>query len=179
MVTTMRQHPALYTQPWVYISGSLTCMTEEARVERRALYESLAEVCQLWGLAAYLPHKVSDPKLAASLTPEQVDTLDREAVMRSILVLACVDEPSTGVGIEVEMACHANVPVWLVTSDEALRQGKISRLVRGSPATREESLICYLNIEDAKEQLYRELNGFIRSLNDPSRPELLRLHPLP
>lgn len=173
-----KRHPDLYRRPYVYISGSLTCMTEEARAQRRAFYEMLADACRSCGLEAYLPHKVSDPTLAKSLTPRQVDALDREAVMRANLVLACVDDPSTGVGIEVEMAYHANVPVWLVTSDEALKRGNVSRLVRGSPAADHAFLICYLSIEDAKEQLRSKLFELLHALNDPSRPELLRLHSL-
>ncbi|MBP9864195.1 hypothetical protein KBC54_01950 [Patescibacteria group bacterium] len=150
-------------------------MNEEQREKRRDLYEALADTCVHQGLKAYLPHLVSDPTRAASLTPEQVDDLDREAVVRSLLVVACVDEPSSGVGIEIEMAYHANRPIILVYPHST----RVSRLVLGSPAARLLTPVGYTGIIDAKVQLAARLSSFLEKFNDPSRPELLRLHLLP
>jgi hypothetical protein len=162
------------TCPFAYISGPLTDMSEERRAELRAFYERLAAVCERVGLAAYVPHRVSDPKLAASLTPEEVDALDREAVTRACLIIAYVGEASTGVGIEVEIAHHAARPVWLLFEDARAKDRRISRLVRGNPAVENQPQIRFQDADDACDQLEDCLRTFCARMTEPSRPELLR-----
>jgi hypothetical protein len=158
---------------FAYISGALSDMTEEERVVLRALYERLAEACRTYGLDAYVPHLVSDPAKAPDLTPKDVDRLDREAVTSSCLVIAYVGRASTGLGIEVEMAFHANRPVVILYEKERFEARRISRLIRGNPAVVEE--ISFYNVEEA----IMELKVFLRRFSDKRRedtlPELLRV----
>ena len=117
---------------------------------------------------------VSDPVKQAHLTPDQVDELDRFAVTRSELVIAYLDDPSHGVGIEVEMANHAHLPVWLVFSEKLLHKRVISRLVRGNPACRGQPVIVFTDQEDLETRLNTHLKAFVERMSDPSRPEVLR-----
>lgn len=122
----------------VYISGALTDMPEEQRVVLRQFYTDLGRVCKEFGFAVYLPHIYGDPKLVAHKTPKEIDEIDRLAVTISCLVIAYVGVPSIGVGIEIEMANHANKPVILLFEKEKMEARRISRLVRGNAAIWEE-----------------------------------------
>ena len=158
---------------FAYISGALSDMTEEERTALRSFYESIARVCNDLHLHAYVPHLVSDPAKNADLSPHDVDALDREAVTRSALVIAYVGRPSTGVGIEIEMAYHANKPVIILCEKQIVLSRRLSRLVRGSPAVIKEILF------DDREEATVLLANFLRDAYLPTkrtddRPKLLQ-----
>jgi hypothetical protein len=125
------------TKKTVYISGALTNMDETQRVHLRAFYEDLGLACEAAGFDAYLPHKASDPTLARGMTPQEVDRLDRGAVTSSCLIVVYATIPSLGVGIEIEMANNAGIPIVLLTEERALELRQVSRLALGNPAVRE------------------------------------------
>jgi hypothetical protein len=111
-----------------YVSGALTSLEDGART--RLFYELLAEVVETAGLRAYLPHRVTDPVMAADLDPRAVYDIDRAHVTGSRVVVAYAGIPSFGVGIEVELAREHGVPVILVVE----RERTVSRLLLGNPA---------------------------------------------
>jgi 2'-deoxynucleoside 5'-phosphate N-hydrolase len=111
-----------------YISGALTALDDAART--KLFYEVLAEIAEATGLRAYLPHRVSDPIVAAHLDPRAVYEIDRAHVTSAAVVIAYAGIPSFGVGIEVELAREHGVPVIVV----AERDRPISRLLLGNPA---------------------------------------------
>lgn len=137
------------SERWVYVAGPLTDMSEARRVVLRKFYEDIGRVCERNGLKAYVPHLASDPVQAAHLTPMEVDVLDRGKVMGAVLVIAYVGEPSTGVGIEVEIANQAGIPVWLLYEQEKFNQRRVSRLVRGNPAAVNCPQIAFADFEVA------------------------------
>ena len=142
----------------VYISGALTDMPEEQRVVLRRFYTDLGRVCKEFGFVVYLPHIYGDPKLVAHKTPKQIDEIDRLAVTLSCLVIAYVGVPSIGVGIEIEMANHANKPVILLFEKEKMEARRISRLVRGNVAVREE--VAFTDFDHAVARLRMILAQF-------------------
>jgi len=158
---------------FVYISGALTSTTEEELAVLRSFYERLGEVCAESGLGAYIPHQVSDPLRAKSLTPRDVDRLDREAVTACCLVIAYVGRVSFGVGIEIEMAYHANKPVVLLCERETIDARRLSRLVRGNPAVARE--IVFGHHASAIEQLRVFLADFCDAHRSAHVPALLRV----
>lgn len=146
-------------QKMVYISGALTVMLEEERAALRRFYTDLGRVCKEFGFVVYLPHIYGDPKLVAHKTAQEIDEIDRLAVTSSCLVVAYVGVPSIGVGIEIEMANHADKPVILLCE-----KGKsVSRLVRGNAAVCSE--IFFTDFDDAKTQL----RAFLAPFKDPDR----------
>lgn len=151
----------------VYISGALTDMSEEARAQLRTFYDELGQVCREFGHEPYLPHVYGDPKRVAHLTAQQIDRIDRLAVTQSYLVVAYVGVASTGVGIEIECAYHANKPVILLYEKSKLDERRISRLVRGNPAIRGQ--IVFEDFGDAKAQL----RTFLAKFTDDIRTENL------
>jgi 2'-deoxynucleoside 5'-phosphate N-hydrolase len=157
----------------VYISGALTDMDEDQRAKLRGFYEKLGEVCREFELEPYSPHVYADPKLVAHLTPEDVDRIDRLAVTQSYLVIAYIGIPSTGVGIEVELAHHAAKPVVLLFEKEKLEQKRITRIVRGNPAIVTE--ILFEDFDDAYDQLRTFLGKFQRNIRSESLPPPLSI----
>lgn len=118
---------------YAYISGPLSAMSETLRVIMRKFYEQLGDLCRECGIERYVPHLVSDPTLAADLTPLQVYNLDRNAVVGSTIVLAYVGRAALGTGAEIEMAKNANIPVILIYEKNLPPERRVSRLTRGSP----------------------------------------------
>src|SRR3989442_9992153 len=111
-----------------YISGALTALEDAPRT--KLFYEVLAEIAETAGLRAYLPHRVTDPVVAAHLDPRAVYEIDRAHVTSAAVLIAYAGIPSFGVGIEVELAREHGVPVIIV----AERDRPISRLLLGNPA---------------------------------------------
>lgn len=132
----------------VYVSGALSDVPETIRQQYLGFYEAIGRLIESTGLSAYLPHKNTDPVKHKDVTPKQVDQIDRTAVMSSMLVVAVADNPSLGVGIEVEMAYHANKPVVLICNRDKLRGRRISRLIRGNPA-----VVCEIEYSEPEEAL--------------------------
>lgn len=160
-------------QKTAYISGALSDMEEAQRARLRLFYEDLGKVCQEAGLEPYLPHLFGDPKLVAHLTPKEIDRIDRLAVTQSFLVVAYVGMPSLGVGIEVELAHHANKPVILLFEKSKGEARRISRLVRGSPAVIHE--IAFEDFDDALTQLRAFFKQFRKTLESENLPAPLTL----
>ncbi len=139
----------------VYVSGALSDVPENIRQKYLDFYESIGRMIESLGLVPYVPHQNTDPVRHKDVTPKQVDLIDRIAVTSAILVVAVADNPSLGVGIEVEMAYHANKPVVLLCHRERLEQRRISRLVRGNPGVLHE--IVY----ESQDGALAELKAFI------------------
>lgn len=141
----------------VYVSGALSDVPDDIRQYYINFYESIGRMVESVGLTPYLPHQNTDPVRHKDVTPKQVDMIDRMAVTSAMLVVAVADNPSHGVGIEVELAYHAAKPVVLLCHRDRIAERRISRLIRGNPGVVHE--IIYVNRDDA----LIELEAFIRS----------------
>jgi 2'-deoxynucleoside 5'-phosphate N-hydrolase len=160
-------------QKTVYISGALTDMSEDERAKLRAFYDRIGAVCREYGLEPYSPHVYGDPKLVAHLTPKDIDRIDRLAVTQAYLVVAYVGVPSIGVGIEVELAHHADKPVVIMYERKKLDARRITRLVRGNPAVVAE--IGFEDFDDALAQLETFLMLFREQITAEKLPTPLTL----
>ena len=96
----------------VYISGPLHAAEDVAGA--RKYYESVAAVCREQGLQPYLPHMHNDSTVDSSLTPEAIYEQDMQYLLGSSLVIAHVGAPSSGVGAELAIAVHHNIPVLAI-----------------------------------------------------------------
>jgi len=140
------------TRKFAYFTGKLTGLSEDRREATLMLYERIAAYIEGgFPIKVYLPHRVSDPVAHKDWTPEQVDQLDRRAVTMSSFIIAMVNDDSVGAGIEIELAHHANKPVFLLVEKAKLDARLVSRLVRGNPAV--VVVISYVDTEDMIEQL--------------------------
>jgi 2'-deoxynucleoside 5'-phosphate N-hydrolase len=161
-------------RPMVYISGALSDVPEGEREGLRQFYEWIGGVCKKLGFEPYIPHQHSDPVHAAHLTPAEVDRIDRTAVTSSWLVVACAGFPSIGVGIELEMAYHANKPVILLYEAAKFEKGRISRLARGNPAVR--FTISFTDEADLTQMLTRCIMRIVDEDHSSPLPEPLSLY---
>jgi hypothetical protein len=156
----------------VYISGALSDIPEASREQYLRFYEAIGNLVASLGFTPYVPHWNTDPVRHRDVTPQQVDLIDRTAVTSSVLVVAVADNPSLGVGIEVEMAYHAAKPVVLVCHRDRVAQRRISRLVRGNPAVVRE--IVYVDQLEALEQLKTFLRSWQQEREQGILPALLK-----
>jgi len=108
-----------------YVSGPLTGVEPDPR----PIYEHAAEVLKRRGLEAYVPHKATDPKLHPHVTAAEVYARDRFHVLSADLVIAFLAPPSLGVGIELELAAAALLPVIALQPTGSV----VSRMARGVP----------------------------------------------
>lgn len=136
----------------VYISGALTGTSNHNQLKR--FYEQLGRLCEQYGLIAYVPHLATDPVNHPHVSPHQVYALDREQVSNSNLVIAYVGQPSSGVGMEVQIAESNHIPVLLL-----YEQGKsVSRMIRGCP-----NIIGELHFKDVYDGLV-QVAKFLKKL---------------
>ena len=156
----------------VYVSGALSDVPDTIRQQYLDFYEAIGRLVESLNLSPYIPHQNTDPVRHKDVTPKRVDFIDRTAVMSAMLVVAVVDNPSLGVGIEVEMAYHALKPVILICHKDRVVQRKISRLVRGNPSVIRE--IIYMDVDDALHQLEECIHSFLLERNDSILPQVLK-----
>lgn len=170
----MTQPKTAALKKMVYISGPLTSVDPDLMPSLKAFYESMGKLCNEFGFEAYIPHMFSDPDKAADLTAAQVDLIDRKAVTSSYLVLAYVGVPAIGCGIEVEMAYHANVPVFLIYEESDVLQtlGKrVTRLVLGNPGVKKH--IRIVTFEQGLHEIRAALKEFVEQMRDTVLPNVL------
>ena len=157
----------------VYIAGALTDLQPSERERLRQFYEALGAVCAQFGLEPYIPHHHADPQHQNHLTPQRVDQIDRLAVTQAYLVVAYVGVPSMGVGIEIEMAHHADKPVVILAEQTKFVSRRVTRMVRGNPSVIAE--VQFRDFEDAKIQLHQFLRSFTEEMSGQDLPLPLRL----
>ncbi|MBI4093111.1 MAG: XRE family transcriptional regulator [Candidatus Kerfeldbacteria bacterium] len=156
----------------VYVSGALSDVPEDIRGWYLQFYESIGQLVADIGLVPYVPHLHTDPVRHRDVTPQQVDRIDRTAVTSAMLVIAVADNPSLGVGIEVEMAHHAAKPVVLICRRDRIAERRISRLIRGNPGVVRE--IVYEVQQDALIQLEEFLRSWLQQRAESVLPMLLK-----
>lgn len=156
----------------IYVSGALTDVPVDLREDYLIFYERIGELVESMGFVAYVPHLHTDPVRHKDVTPSQVDQIDRRAVTSSSLIIAVADNPSLGVGIEIEMAYHADKPVYLLYHKDRLLRGLVSRLVRGNPSISKE--IAYVSQTEALQQLQQSLSDWRSDQGKSVLPEILR-----
>ncbi len=129
---------------YIYISGPLTRLKEPEKVKK--FYEQIGEVCKEAGFSPYVPHLRTDPVKNADISPQEVWFTDFRLVKNACLLIAYVDEPSLGVGAELEIARYNGVPCILLYR----KDGRVSRMARGNPAVLKEVIF-----EDFKDCLFK------------------------
>src|SRR3989475_1946123 len=147
-----------------YVSGALTALEDAPRT--KLFYELLAEIAEDAKLRAYLPHRVTDPVMAAQLDPRAVYEIDRAHVTSAAVVIAYAGIPSFGVGIEVELAREHGVPVIVV----AERDRPVSRLLLGNPAVLE--VVKFADLDGLRRALTAALAAVGSLTRDGARPML-------
>lgn len=154
-----------------YIATALTGVSKDAREAMAFKSSSIAAVCKEFNIYIYQPRKATDPLLHPDLEPEAVYARDRKRVLGANLLIIIADQPSLGVGQEIEIAAGFGVPTLIVSSEDA--SARLSRMVTGSFLNLIGE-VTYRNPEDLTEKLH-ELVGNnlerIRSFKNSIRPD--------
>ncbi len=111
-----------------YFAAALTRMSEKGMNKMERIAKIVKHEGDNTGYAVYLPKQYTDPDEVPELTSREVYWIDRERVASSDLLIVYGDEPSIGVGQEVEIATNAGVPIVLLYSKGA----RISRMLLGT-----------------------------------------------
>lgn len=141
-----------------YVCGPLTELDLSLQVCVKLFYTKIANACEeILGRRAFVPHEHYDPIRHADFSPCDVDKAERHQIyVNTSLLIVVPIAPSWGGGIEVEMAHRYGIPVLLLCERKKLKQGKISRLLRGNPAV--QKIIEYDNEANAIFLLQTELS---------------------
>jgi nucleoside 2-deoxyribosyltransferase len=143
----------------VYISGSLISVKDREKAHQ--FYEFLANLCKEEGHEPYLPHQNSDPILHKHLTPEQVFDKDFHNLLNSDLILASLNEPSTGVGAEIGISLKKGIEIFAIYNKES----NPSRFILGLLSRSDKAKIfVYENLAECKIILKNNLNALSKKL---------------
>jgi hypothetical protein len=124
------QHKSAVIPLHGYVATALTGVPEDAREAIAFKSSSIAAVCKQFDIYVYQPRMATDPLLHPDVEPEVVYARDRKRVISADLLILVADQPSLGVGQEVEIAGSFGVPTIIVRNENA--KTKLSRMVTGS-----------------------------------------------
>lgn len=111
-----------------YVATALTGLEGAKRDAVHFAANLIADTAKEFDVYVYQPRRFTDPLLHEKVTPEAVYLQDRRRVLSADVVFLLLNEPSFGVGQELEIAAGFGKPVILVS-----RVGiRVSRMVRGS-----------------------------------------------
>lgn len=140
----------------IFFAGPLTDLRDP--IKTKAFYKRLAAVADLnkvdyfW---AFL--NGTDPIANPDVPAPKVYEVDKRELEQSDAMVAYVGEPSTGTGIEIEIAKNRSIPVYILYK----KGQRVSRMLRGCPAVKDE--IVFENETDALAQFDRLLKHLTSS----------------
>lgn len=135
----------------IYISGPLKVLSN--REKTYAFYDFLASICKQMGFEPYLPHQRSDPIIHKNLSFNQVFQMDFESLNDAEIILAVINEPSTGMGAEIGIALERKKNVIAIYD----KKNDPSRFILGLLENSHAKIISYSDKEDCKRQLENSL----------------------
>ena len=142
----------------IYISGSLISVKDREKAHQ--FYEFLADVCRGEGHEPYLPHQNSDPVLHNHLSNNEVFEKDFTTLLNSDLILASINEPSTGVGAEIGIALAKEIDLIALYNKE----NNPSRFILGLLLKSNKKTLVYENLDECTDLL--KLNLKEMSINN-------------
>ncbi len=111
-----------------YLATALTGLRPEERREVFDLSDLIERTCSGSGISLYQPRLATDPVKNAQVQAREVYLTDRERVVTSDLIVALCTQPSYGMGMEIQLASGAGVPILLL-----FKKGfGLSKMVTGS-----------------------------------------------
>ena len=136
-----------------YVATALTGLLPDAREAIAFVSSRIAEVAKDHGIYVYQPRKATDPLLHPDVDAAAVYLLDRHRVVSADVIFFLANQPSFGVGQELEIAATYSKPTILL-----VREGTtLSRMVTGSFANLLDELV-YKTPEDLVRKLKRSLS---------------------
>lgn len=129
----------------IFFAGPLTDLRNP--VKTKAFYKKLAAVTDQNNVAYFWAFlNGTDPIANPNVPSGKVYEVDKMQLEQSNVMVAYVGEPSTGTGIEIEIAKNKGIPVYILYQ----KGQRVSRMLRGCPAVKKE--IVFENEEDGLAQ---------------------------
>ena len=145
------------TSPYdIMVIGPLTVHHDHEKI--RDFYDAIVESCNKLGYNAYNAHKFTDPYKNPDISPEEVYSINKKLICSAELVIAYVGAPSTGTGMEMEIAESNKVPIILVYE----KTDKISRMVLGNPSVIKK--ILFTTFEEAIPKIQRAVESYFEKI---------------
>ena len=144
----------------VYLASPMTSQPTRAQLQNaraRAAITSALVQCKYAFFQVYDPSEHTLPGTAHSA--EQVYRIDLKETFSSDLIVLHVNGPSTGLGIEAQLAANAAVPRMIVSP----RAVPLSRMLLGVPVD-DLGHIAYDSIQDLQVQLETRLPAIARAI---------------
>jgi len=130
----------------IFFGGPLTTMKDIEGTKQ--FYIRMAEIARNNGVESFWAFlNGTDPIKNPEVPSNTVYTTDLEELEKSDVMIAYVNEPTTGTGQEIQYAQDHGIPVYLMYKKE----NTISRMVVGSPNIK--GSIAYSSEDDALTQL--------------------------
>jgi nucleoside 2-deoxyribosyltransferase len=139
----------------IFFAGPLTNLKEPDKT--KALYNRIDELALQLGFETFWAFKSgTDPVKNPNVDPQYIYDKDLAELEKSNLMVAYIDEPTTGTGQELEFAREHNIPIYLI-----YRKGNhVSRMVVGNRGV--DGIIEYTSDDNAIQKLGELLRGILR-----------------
>lgn len=142
-----------------YVASALTGLPVVTRDFIAFASSKIAEVCKKFEIYVHQPRKATDPILHKDIKPEVVYALDRKRIVDADVLIVIANDPSFGVGQELEIAGSYGKPVILLRREGVI----VSRMVTGGLFNLIDD-ITYSTPEDLERKLRSSLKNSIESL---------------
>ncbi len=140
----------------IFFAGPLTDLRNPTKT--KLFYKNLAAVADRNKVSYFWAFlNGTDPIANPDVPAAHVYEVDKMQLEKSDVMVAYVGEPSTGTGIEIEIAKNRGIPVYIVYE----KGQRVSRMLRGCPAVKGE--IVFKTENDALAQFDRLLKTLISS----------------
>ncbi len=137
----------------IFFAGPLTDLRDPPKT--KDFYKKLAAVTDAHNVDYFWAFlNGTDPIANPDVPAHKVYEVDKSQLEQSDVMVAYVGEPSTGTGIEIEIANTRGIPVYLLYE----KGQRVSRMLRGCPAVKGE--IAFETEEDA----LRQFDALLKSL---------------
>lgn len=158
-----------------YVATALTGLERDSAVAMAFLSAKIADVAKEYDIFVYEPRRATDPLLHPDVEPSVVYMTDRARVAQADLLFVVVNQPSFGVGQEIEIASSFGKPIVLLQYSQGVH---VSRMVTGSFANLVGKVV-YETPEELERQLRKllsaEIDGirnWVQSVRQPTRFDL-------
>jgi serine/threonine-protein kinase len=147
-----------------YMAAALTGLSDMEREAITFIGYTMAKALKDLNIHVHQPRKATDPILNRDISARQVYLYDRRRIVASDLAIVVCNEPSFGVGQEIEIIASYGTPTILVRRADV----PISRMVTGSPANLLGD-VEYHSPEELEDKLVDTVSAHLEALRERSK----------
>lgn len=145
-----------------YFASALTDLTDEQKLEIKALDEKVDDICQQYvryPVYLYRPRITPTSPDNPAMLPPQVYDIDRRHVATADLFILGAIYPSLGAGMELQLALESCSSVILIKKEGQ----RVSRMVLGCPA--QIQIVEYKSLSDLDTKIEKAIDVVVESFS--------------